>query len=95
MPVGAIRVDQHPGIGSHQIIGPSPERIGIQFFGPSSGQCRVSTEVLASIDDGIPLFSGSQPVTLTYHVHGELVRRAWYALNDAGLHPASWIESYK
>lgn len=59
-------------------------RTGIIISPPQSGYITISLVANNTINAGINLFSGAEPLTLTVEQHGEITTRTLYAIHSAG-----------
>lgn len=65
-------------------IGESLTRMALVFPGPLAGNVTYSLQNPAVSGQGLVLNASSGPFSLDIQTHGDLVRRAWYAVADAG-----------
>lgn len=88
-----VSVDPKPSANSHQIVSPNSKRYSITFFPPSAGTAWINVNPLSGVDAGIPLTAGGRPVYLCVEEQGEVIQHDWHCVNDAGLHPVTWIDA--
>lgn len=88
-----VRFDAKPSANSHQIVSPNSKRYAIVFFPPSAGTAWISNDPMTAQDQGLPLVAGQAPLVLCITDLGECIQRPWFVVNDAGLHPVSWIDA--
>jgi hypothetical protein len=64
------------------LMHPDPKRIAVCFNPPVTNRYTITTDTtLLTLDVGITLYPGSDPLILTEREHGEMVRRGWFAIS--------------
>ena len=69
---------------SRQLIGPSPDRIGIVFCPHDTDSYWVTTKPVAVVGQGIRIAVDGTPVILDVFKHGDFCRRGWTAITETG-----------
>lgn len=86
-----VRIARHSESGqfdftatnSSQIaISQHAKRYAIVFSAPTVGNITYSLNNPAVLGQGITIGAGGGPIALDLQHHGDLVRRAWYAISD-------------
>lgn len=78
----------------HEILPYDESRVSLTFYPPQSGVVTLHTELPLFAGQGLVLSAGNMPITLWAKYHGEVVRKAWWAVYAAGATPISWIAGY-
>jgi len=95
MRTSIIRTDTVPSAGAApEIAGPSPRRVALLFLPSTTTNYTVSTESGVSLNNGLTLAQNGELLELTLERHGEIVRRAWYAIAAAST-TVSFLETFE
>jgi len=95
MRTSIIRTDTVPASGNApEIAGPSPRRVALLFLPVAGTAYTVSTESGVTLNNGLTIQQGGELLELTVERHGEIVRRAWYAIAGTSA-TVSFLETFE
>ncbi len=88
---GCVRVAMI-GTTSTMAVSPNDRRVALVFTGPQSGTVvTISTEPGTNAGEGLLLTPG-MVLHLTLDVHGDAVKKPWYALSNSANTPFGYLE---
>jgi hypothetical protein len=77
------------------LVAPSPRRRGLLFIPPLTNRYTVSTNPVATLDQGITLYPGQVPVLLAGEDYGDLAQRAWHGISAVAAQAVTFYEIFE
>lgn len=94
MMLSSLRKDIAPNLlVAHLLVGESDKRLVLTFYPSSNDTITISHNSGITLGDGITLTPGCNPIILHHELHGDEVRKEWYAIYTSGNFPIVWIEA--
>ena len=93
MPTSSQRVI-NVGTSSGPLVSASEKRRGLVFVAGAANRYTLSFDTPAVLDQGYTIYPGDRCPDFSWHVHGDMCRRAWQAISAVAAQNVTFYEIY-